>query len=353
MITVEAAFNRYNANSKDDRVGDCVKRALSFAYGMDYNEVGRELNRLKSAGAAYNNLATFSKFLKNHGAEWMKSSSTGEREYKGLTEEEFSQKYNTGIYVVLSGPKDKSYSTHMCCIFNGDIIDSWNSSNYIVYDAWAVKGVDDTVTEVDWDDIEDDINAFIDTYLQQVNNKYSEWFTVNREPGYEVDRLTYNMKFILTTGDLPQESDYYPNKKYMKRVVVKINPRFDAEKNLEVLKPKLKQSVYDWLYPYQKDMRDTKAIANIQNDRFKDTYDKKMLLKLPEWIRPYVTYFWWNDRPWSSYWNSYELKFKALPDDPYVEDRGDIVRIEEENWKDFKAALDAYKKDFSRPGYDY
>ena len=351
MIKIEAAFNRYNANSKNERVGDCVKRGLSFAYGMDYNEVGRELNRIKNeiGSFAYNVPRTYNKFLRDRGAELLDPKV---HEYKGMTEEEFSQKYNTGIYIVLSGPKTKGYSTHMCCIFNGDIVDSWNSSNYIVYEAWSIKGVQDTITTVEWDDVETDLNVFIDTYLKQVNTKYAEWFEVYRQPGYQVDLLTYQMKFLLTTKDLPPESDYYPNKKYMRRVVVKLNPRMDEEKNLEVLKPKLKQSVYDWIYPYQKDMRDTKAIANIQNDRYKNTWDKKQLLKLPEWVRPLTEYFWY-DETGRANWHAYELRFKALPDDPYIEDRGNTVRIEEDNYRDFKGALDSYKKDFSRPGYDY
>lgn len=346
--TVESAFKRYNANSQDNSVGDCVKRALTYAYAMDYNEVGRQLNRIKGMGS-YNSVATFTRFLKEKGAVKLG------KEYTGMTEEEFCQKYPTGVYILLTGKESQGYSTHMVCIFNGDIIDSWNSSNYFVYDAWSIPNVDTTVHDVSYEDILKPLEEYIDKYLDSINKKYSSWFKIWREDGYDVNDLTYKMKFFIQTGpNLPDESSYYPNRKHTKRIVVKLNPRMSAEKNLESLQPKLKQGVYDWVYPFQKDMRDCQAIDTFENERYdKDRYGKKSLLKLPAWVRPYVTYFWWNEHNYSGYYNNYELKFKALPDDPYVEDRGDIIRIETESWKEMKDQLDAYKENFAREGYDY
>ena len=350
MISISAAFRKYNANSKNNNVGDCVKRSLAYAYGMDYNEVSRELNRIKSAGSAYNNLSTFSKFLKNHGAIYMKDDNY---HYRDLTEAEFADKFNDGIYVLLTGPENKSYSTHLVCIFKGDIVDSWNSSNYKVFDAWKVEGVHDQVSDVTWDDIADEMNAFADNYVESINKKYHEWFVVEHLPqGYQPDDLTYKMKFKLTTGDLPDESEYFPHRSYVRSIVVKLNPRMNTEENLAALKPKLKQSIYDWVYPYQKDMRDTKAIANIQNEHYKYNRDKKALLKLPEWVRPLVTYFYYDESGRWSY-NKYELRFKALPDDPYIEERGDRVSIDTDSYKELKDALADYKDHYAREGYDY
>ena len=70
MKRIDAAFKRYNINAQDKSVGDCVKRALAYAFGMDYNEVGRELNKIKRdiGGTAFNTTRVFTKFLKDHGA---------------------------------------------------------------------------------------------------------------------------------------------------------------------------------------------------------------------------------------------------------------------------------------------
>lgn len=346
---VYAGFHRYNANSKDQDVGDCVKRSLAFAYGMDYNEVGRELNRIKHSvgSSAYNVPATFNKFLRNHGAVPLDKSHTG------MEEEEFCRSHPTGVYILLTGPESKRYSTHMVCIYNGDIIDSWNSSHYIVYSAWEVKDAPTTYGEVEWADIEEDLNNFIDEYIAKINKKYESWFVVRREDGLQFDTLTYRMRFFLHTDkSLPQESSYLPNRDYMKRIVVKINPRMTREENLNSLESKLKQSVYEWIYPYQKDMRDLEAIKTFENPRYKSTWDKKALLKLPAWVRPLVDHFWFDEYN-QGYYNKYELKFKALPDDPYVEDRGDLIRIETETYKELKDALEMYRTKFWREGYDY
>ena len=41
-----ADYVNYNANSRGNNVGDCVKRALSMAFDMDYNQTSKELNEL-------------------------------------------------------------------------------------------------------------------------------------------------------------------------------------------------------------------------------------------------------------------------------------------------------------------
>ena len=46
MRILSAEYRKYNANSRDDYVGDCVRRAISLAFGMDYNQVNKDLLRL-------------------------------------------------------------------------------------------------------------------------------------------------------------------------------------------------------------------------------------------------------------------------------------------------------------------
>lgn len=347
---IDAAFHRYNANSQDKNVGDCVKRALSYAYGMDYNEVGRILNRIKNevGSIAYNVYNTYSRFLKARGAVPLAKS-----EYEGMTEDEFCAKHPSGVYILLTGTAKSGHQSHMVCIFNGDIVDSWNSSDYVVYEGWKIPNVSTEVSDVVWEDIEQELNTFIDTYIESINKKYHDWFTVRRAEGYQVNPLTFRMRFYLQTAkNLPQESDYYSNAKYIRRIVVKINPRMNLEENLSSLKQKLKQSVYDWTYPYQKDMRDTLAIQKMENTKYKDSWNKKQLLKLPEWVRPLVEYFYVDEIGNYAY-KKYELRFRALPDDPNVDYRGDTVSIDVDTYKELKSALDDYKTKFWRPGYDY
>lgn len=354
MKSISATFKKYNANAQNKNVGDCVKRALSYAYGLDYNEVSRQLNRIKNeiGSFAFNSFRTWTKFLEDHGARNIGA------ECKGMSEAEFCEKFPSGVYILLTGTDKSGCSTHMVCIFNGDIIDSWNSSNYIIYDAYLIPASNVETFDVSWEDVEDDLSTFIDSYIESVNAKYSDWFTVWRASGYKLDNHTYRMVFYLQTKNLPQESEYYANQKYSKRIVVKLNPRMNIDENIKVLQPKLKQYVYDWLYPYMKDMRDTQAIlkmdvSDINRHIANDTYSRKQLLKLPEWVRPLVLEMWFDPEGKYGSYNKYELRFKALPDDPYKDYRGDQVTIEVDSYKELKDALEAYRQRYARSGYDY
>lgn len=350
MKPIRADWVRYNANTNNKRVGDCVKRAISFAYGVDYDEISRQLNRLKRrmGGDAYNDPFVFMKFLDDQGAiELDRQSNTG------MTVEEFSNLHTSGVYLILCGPMNESYSNHLVCILNGDIIDSWNSSGYKVNKVWEIRDRSLDVYEVSWEDVIHDLNEYIDPYVLSVNIQYSDWFVCTRKPGYAVDETTYKMEFIVETQDLPNESAYFSNRRYRHYVVIKVNPRLDIQQNLDSLKPKLKEKLYNWLYNFEKDKKDTLAISNMNlkyEKRFTSS-EKKDILKLPEWVREHVRDIYINPYPKSNY-DNFELLIDPLPDDPRS-DEDDNVRFTAETLTELKHMLDQYKQDYSRPGYDY
>lgn len=47
------AFKRYNANTKDVNKGDCTVRAMSLAYGIDYEAVYKELKQIQKGAWSY------------------------------------------------------------------------------------------------------------------------------------------------------------------------------------------------------------------------------------------------------------------------------------------------------------
>lgn len=350
MKSIKADWVRYNANTNNKRVGDCVKRAISFAYGVDYDEISRQLNLLKRrlGGDKYNDTYVFTRFLDDQGAIKLDSKTE-----TGMTVEEFSDKHPSGVYLLLCGPQDQTYSTHMVCILNGDIIDSWNSSSYKVNDAWEVKDRSLDVYSVSCDDVVDELNAYIDEYIKSVNDKYDDWFICSRKDGHDVDDTTYRMQFIVETENLPTASQYYSNSRYRHYIVIKLNPRFDVQQNIDSLKPKLKEKLYNWLYNFEKDRKDTLAIKdmNLKYEKRFTSSEKKDILKLPEWVREHVRDFYINPSPRSDY-DNFELLIDPLPDDPRS-DEHDSVRFTAESLTELKHMLDSYKKDYSRPGWDY
>lgn len=84
MKRVLADYRRFNANPNDRNVGDCYIRALSLAYGLPYESVRNELNKIKRDGghSAPNITPVLLEFMRLHG---MKSVSSA-REL-GITED--------------------------------------------------------------------------------------------------------------------------------------------------------------------------------------------------------------------------------------------------------------------------
>lgn len=108
MKILAAILKRYNANTRDSNVGDCVKRSLSVAFRMDYDEVSRELNRIKrDIGAnAFNNLRVVDQFLGRRNTTAWTTIQAGERP----TVEVFADEHSIGTFLLLSGdPKESQF----------------------------------------------------------------------------------------------------------------------------------------------------------------------------------------------------------------------------------------------------
>lgn len=345
MINIESAWIKYNANSNNKNVGDCVKRALSYAYGVDYDEIARRLNRLKrdSGYALYNQVGVWQKFLEQNGAiqleEFVKSS---------VTEEEFAENHPRGVYILMTGSQPGTHS-HLVCVLNGDIIDSWNSSNYYVYRAWEIKDASLDVEDVSWEDIQDPLYSYIDKYCESVSQKWGKYFTCWRGETYRIDDSTYRLYFRLDTKQLPEDSAYPSDAQYAKRIVVKLNPRLSVEKNIESLQTQLKGRVYNWIYPIEKDIRDSEAIQGMKVHKYFDDYTegRKRLLLLPEWCREYVKLFQTPEDPWSN--GDYYVRIEPLPGD---DDWHSSREFESYSLRVLRKELEDYKKSIEETSED-
>lgn len=341
MIKIQADWVKYNANTRNKNVGDCVKRALSYAYGVDYDEISRQLNRMKgeTSSDVFNDNRVWRNFVNKNGG-----SMVPDKDYKGITEAEFCEQYPQGVYICLTG-KEVGRSSHLVCIFNGDIIDSWNSSNYVVIEAWKITNVNLDVVSIEWEDVEDSLCNFIDAYIESVNKKWIKWFELSRSNlVFRVDDLTKRMVFYLTTNELPEESVYSSICDYEKRIVIKLNPRMSVEKNIESLQTQLKGRVYNFIYPFEKDIKDSIAIADMQTDSmfFDTNYNKKKLLMLPEWSRKYIVDFY---TPEDHYFGDqvdggYFVRMRPLEIDNYDDD----LEFESYSLKGLKEDMERYRR---------
>jgi len=115
-------FVYYNANPKNNRVGDCVIRAISKATGMSWEETyteiilqGFEMYDMPSSNAVWET------YLSNHGFKKYILPYTCPDCY---SIKKFCEDYPKGTYVVGTG-------SHVVAVIDGRYYDTWDSGDEI------------------------------------------------------------------------------------------------------------------------------------------------------------------------------------------------------------------------------
>lgn len=126
-------YRFYNAHPEGKLVNDCVKRAITLATNMDYNEVKRQLNRYKkiTGAATFNEKKNCYPFVEKvlNGQKISFPAVKGKLRMNG---ERFCIAYPKGRYIL-------SMAGHWSCCVDGVIYDTWDCSQKCVYQAWEIK----------------------------------------------------------------------------------------------------------------------------------------------------------------------------------------------------------------------
>lgn len=120
-------YKYYNAHPTGVHTGDCVKRAITVASGIDYKTVQRELNQYKKTTGAdtFNSDDNPHKYVENVlKAEKIPCPS-------GMTGAQFCQIHPTGRFIL-------DMPTHWSCCVDGIIYDTWDVSDTVVCCAYKV-----------------------------------------------------------------------------------------------------------------------------------------------------------------------------------------------------------------------
>jgi len=366
-----AEYRRYNANTRDASVGDCVKRALTIAYSMDYDEVGKELNKIKrSIGASgYNLTSVYYRFCKARGNTFKPIAVNRDRYLPNIDPNapikvsDICDNIAEGTYLLEVSEKPGKYTTHLCAVVDGTLYDSWDSRDWYV-DKWAIVTEGPTeFYDLECRDIMDDIDSYLVGYLTKLESKYSELeisFSLGNSQRW--DRYTYEILFFLRFNQFPPNSSKYSRSKtWGHEITVKLNPRMSLEDNSQILKKKIAQKIYDWVYNVTKDVKD--AIESEKFDWGNSKYgsrgrwyneEKKLIMNLPEWCRSLISVVDINNNvnEWSGGYK-YEVVMDALPDDPHIKDRGSDVSFYADTFRELKNQIQSYKEDYSRYNYEY
>lgn len=122
-----------NLHPKGKLVGDCVKRAIAGATGIDYMEVARQLNRAKKI--THCDVFNERKNIKYYLLEILHATEIKFPAVKGASRmngKRFSQMFPNGRYIL-------NMAGHLSCCVNGIIYDTWDCSDKCVYSAYRIN----------------------------------------------------------------------------------------------------------------------------------------------------------------------------------------------------------------------
>ena len=354
-----AELVKYNANARGNNVGDCVKRSMSLAFGMTYNEISKLLiAKMKQVRAdAWNQDRVWTKVMDDLGAKPVKV------DWRTTTVDEFCDEKAdpSKTYVLLCGSPKSTRSTHMVCVKNATIFDSWDCRDWVVYDYYIVP---DKYNTKELTDIKDKLPSLCETYAAPIiENQVVSYFHKKGWPGdfdYKARPRGYAVKFYCTVLISP----YGPLKKareYNFEISLVFTPTMTEQDAIDYIKTTAKTRAYDRMYAIAgqeaklAEVEEAKARYSEEGLRdldkaFLSNQERKFLNSLPGWAIPLVTYV--NIFKPGEYYDSYEIKIHPLPDD---DRRHWTQKIYFHGYQasDIRDQLDIYKSTYDVPGEDY
>ena len=126
-------FNFYNAHPEGKRVGDCVKRAITFVTKMDYHQVQLELNRYKKVTGAkvFNERKNCDSYCENV-LKMKKISFPAQSGVARMNGYSFAKSFPKGRYIL-------NMAHHWTDCVDGVIYDTWDCRDKCVYTAYQLR----------------------------------------------------------------------------------------------------------------------------------------------------------------------------------------------------------------------
>lgn len=364
-----AEYKYYNANSRGNNVGDCVKRSISLAFDVPYTKVTKDINQVLKDyiqvthrwDAQWNQTSVWSRLVKAYGG----SSRVDVPEHP--TEDEFADTHD-GTYIVLSGKFSQSGNgnrreNHACCIIDHVIYDSWDSKNHRVYAYYKISDSGQHKSETNIRDRFEELGNQARSLMESLSLKYINKYNIHGgylvidndiyEKGY-----AFKCKGSLNFSDSVEESKYL--QPYDLSFTVVLTPTTDFEEAQEIVKKTVYQKIYDKFYYIRKDIESKKEAYDLQlaadgdgsNDLewlWMDGREKRFLKSLPAWVSSFITYI--DIQNPNQYSDSVRVSIRPLPGDPNK--NGRRVEFEAYNASQMRNMLERYKRTYERPWDDY
>lgn len=348
MKKIYSDYRRFNANPKGNYIGDCSVRALCIAYGLTYESVHNELNRIKRE-RGYNNYCdkpVIDRFIKNKGFK-----DSGGCAYFGCPDnssvQEVSEILTEGTWLLYTCDANKDRPDHIICMIDGDYWDSWNSSTQKVITIILLdeNNTSDRTLGITIHDVEAELDEFLTKYLDKIHKKCPYFEFQTKRTGVH-DESRYSMTLVLSAIEdlLPEGARFYRALYDRYTVSCKINPRMSREDNLSNMKSKLQVGFREFVYKHRKTVEDYARLSTTQLNKKLSTNNERVILSLPEWCRSLITYLYDEPDYLNKWGNRFDVYMEALPDDPDQ----DPVQFYADTIAELKNQLEQYKNDFTR-----
>lgn len=360
-----AEYKRYNANNRGKNVGDCVNRAISLAFNMDYNELHKRLLN-KMHQFSYNSWKVWPVY---EGVIFDLSDIAFAKEViDDITVAEFIDKFATvGTYIIETNnrPAGKHHGHHLTCVIDGVLYDSWDSSKEFVCSYYPVSTQQ---TERQLTNIEehfDELREYAYNLLTDECDKQGQRFrgltrTLSLEhhlgdtteeflPG-KVDGLSIKMPCIY------QIEAFEKTHKFKFTVSYVFNPSTTLDEAKKYIQKITKVRIYDRFYEMKKKMDSYEEEYNVKKKMEEngesltpvshlalDSSEMRFYNTLPGTIKPRVTYLLIDEN------RIYTLQFSPLPED-YNRDK---VVLEGNSPDMIRKEIQWYLERCDRPYQDY
>lgn len=354
----------YNANVRNNDVGDCVCRSISFAFDIPYSTAGRKLNaRMKELGKdKWNIPMVFNSVIKDLGG----TDPIRQEESPYPTVEEFADANPNGCYILLCGKQQEGpKSSHMVCIIDGKVYDSWDSRRYFTRTHY-VCSEDRHVADTDIQSKMKELALFgRDEARKEIDRLNTKWIIKDTDDisvKCNIDWLDGSVSGYAMTFEYQARyyisNDFYQDDAALRfKIACTLKPGMTEDEARAAIIKTVKQRVYDRMYALREHVKqDVEAFeishqegAEIANQEWMyiTPVEQRFINQLPGKVRPFISYIYIQNP--GQYYDSYRITIKSLPGDP---DRGDVT-IEAYDANQAKDMILRYVKKFERPWEDY
>ena len=347
---LSSSLTKYNANSAGKDSSDCVPRAISFALKLPYIQVKKEIAARGGGGNAYMFENNFAPYMVEHGCVEMKNIPSD------TMVSEFADNNPTGTYILQVGAKPGK-SSHLCCVIDNVIYDTWDCSDWYVRRAWKCPDRHVNTTQLDYKELgEFALPIITDEIKNDVQkSKFIKDYKFNVYPYVKISKNTFGNLHAMCSLDLELlDSDVEYEKSWKFAVDFVLSPETTMDEAKEIIEKTTKVRIYDRVYSIAKeasnDIQTAVEQTNIgtkYNLLLDNRLEKSAYKQLPTDIRARVSQMYVDTS--GNYSDKYQIIFDPLPGDP----RKESVRLQGYNMDMINEEIKRYRDGFQRMGYRY